>query len=196
MIVIGVMHIVNVPWNIPYLFPFFVFGYYLKNLDLKFSLWSNAVLVLLFVLGLCFWSPRYSPWNITHLAWKDDPFVIFIYAYRTALGVLGICVMGNFLKCLRTSLGEGSKFSKLMTDGGRETLGLYMLHVMPLAVIMRKVCGCVIKYLDLQLRQEYVNVVGYLLAPIVTMFTILLLLFIIRHIKSNESIRFLLGFKL
>ena len=49
------LYVVNIPWNMFYLFPFFVVGYYLDNLKFELSGKWIFLAFLVFSICLCFW---------------------------------------------------------------------------------------------------------------------------------------------
>ena len=84
------LYIVKIPWNMFYLFPFFVVGYYLDNLRFELPGKWLFFAFLVFAVGLCFWSPAYTPWHMRALAWKTNSWACLVYAYRTVLALAGI----------------------------------------------------------------------------------------------------------
>lgn len=95
-----VLYFVGLPWNLFYLYPFFIFGRYLKNIDFKLS---NFILMFFsFIFLLCFWKGTYSPWIMGADAWKLEETSILVYIYRFLLGIIGTYVVANILKYIYT----------------------------------------------------------------------------------------------
>lgn len=92
-----------VPWNMFYLFPFFIVGYSLDNVSFKVK--NLKVAFFLFVIGLCFWTSEYRPWVMGWNAWNENPFAIVIYVYRFLLALLGVFVMANVFSYLKNVMG-------------------------------------------------------------------------------------------
>ena len=52
------LHAVKIPWNLFYLFQFFVFGYYMRNVRFELSRRALCAMCSVFVVLLCFWQPQ------------------------------------------------------------------------------------------------------------------------------------------
>lgn len=93
-----ILYTINIPWNMFYLFPFFVLGRHLPSIEFRSSYF--IAVFFSFVLLMCFWKGEYSPWILGYGEWKNDTFSIVIYLYRFVLGVLGTYMTANLLKVL------------------------------------------------------------------------------------------------
>lgn len=194
--IVIVLHLVKVPWNLFYLFPFFVVGYYVPDVNFRMSrLWLGSNM-LLFVVCLCFWSGRYTPWYIGALAWREDLTVLCIYVYRFALGLIGVLVMMRLFDVLRNLLSRESYVVKVVTEAGQETLALYVLQLIFVENIIRRICGFIYSQYHIIIFPSGINLVGYVIAPLLSFFCMVLFLRIVQKMKSNWLFKYMFGFKI
>ena len=190
------LYMVKIPWNMFYLFPFFVVGYYLNNLRFELSGKWIFLTFLVFSIGLCFWSPAYTPWHMGALAWKTNSWACLVYAYRTILALAGIIVMSHVFRIIMSHLEEAPFVRHTLIGGGAETLAIYILQAIVVERLVRRTCKIVFDQFDISLSSAYVNLVGYIMAPIISFFVLWLLLAIILKIKMMPIGKYLFGFKL
>lgn len=193
--VILLLHFVNAPWNLFYLFPFFVVGYYLR--DVQFSLTNRRYFALsvAMVTGLCFWSTRYTPWNTKALAWQSDVSVIGVYFYRFILAVIGVFVMAKVFNLIRSLLGETSATVQSLVFAGRETLAIYILQSILVERVVRMGCGDLWAYLNSTPPQYVVNLIGYVVAPVFSFVLVVFIGSLVLRIKDYRFLRYIFGFK-
>lgn len=104
LVIVG-LYVVNVPWNMFYLYPFFVVGRHLPNVEFHIN---HVIFVLMFfVFGMCYWQGKYTPWSLGYDAWQTDSWNIFIYIYRFLLGILGTYIVANILRVIYKLNGGG-----------------------------------------------------------------------------------------
>lgn len=191
-VVVVTLHLFYVPWNLFYLLPFFIVGYYVKRLDFAFPIKKLPSLV--FIIGLCFWSTRYTPWEIDALSWEQHPVNIIIYAYRFLLGILGIYIMGGILtKVYEISKNGGG----IITLCGKETLALYLLQ----GIVIERILNRIINYTETWLKistypQVFLNLLGYVFAPVISFIVMVALYRCIIWMKNHHFTKKLFGFKL
>ena len=194
--VVASLYFVKIPWNLFYLLPFFIFGYYLK--DVRFELTSKSYLVtaVVFVVLLCFWGPAYTPWKINALAWQTDSLAFVIYFYRFVLAVLGVYVMSkvfdyvsNFIEMRCPALWAN------VCGWGKETLGLYILQAIVLEGILCKIVVWVYKDYKISISDSAVNLVGYVLSPLLSLVFIFIIYCILCKIKAIKLTRCVFGCK-
>ena len=193
--VVVLLHFINVPWNLFYLFPFFVVGYYLSDVQFSLSRWCYFASAVVMVAGLCFWSPGYTPWDTGALAWKDDAAVIGVYLYRFILAVVGVFVMAKVFDVIRDLLGQDSIAVRSLLLAGRETLAIYILQSILVERIVRRGCGSLWAYLNSMPPQCVVNLVGYVVAPLVSFVFIVFIASLVRKIKDYRFLKYVFGFK-
>ena len=191
--VIFLSHLFKVPWNMFYLFPFFVVGYYLRAVSVNNKL--SWVMSVAFITGLCFWNISYTPWSTIGVAWRDDPFNIWIYGYRFFLGVAGVCTIGKLFDAILRICSEDSFFVRSVSMWGRETLALYVLQTLCVEIVVGRLCGIFWRYCTISVPAAIIHLVGYLIAPALS-FVVLIVLFIaIKKIKSTRALKYVFGFK-
>ena len=101
------LHFIYIPWNLFYLFPFFVFGRYMK--DVEFKIPNFMIALIIFVIFLCFWKGAYSPWVMGFDKWQSDTHLLIIYLFRFLLGLLGTYIIANALNTLYRMNWGGAK---------------------------------------------------------------------------------------
>ena len=190
------LHVIRVPWNLFYLFPFFVVGYYASDVNFNLSKRWYVIFVMVFVAGLCFWSGRYTPWHTDALAWRVNLGVIWIYAYRFALGIVGVVVMKKFFDILRGLAGVESFVVNVIAEVGKETLALYILQTILLETATRRIVRLIYAQYTITLSQSLVNFVGYVVAPVLSFTIMVVILRIVQAMKSNSLLKHMFGFKM
>ncbi len=185
------LYFVDVPWNLFYLYPFFIFGMHLKNIDFRLSNFLFAF--ILFVFALCFWKDSFSPWVIKADAWRIDKINIFIYIYRFLLGVLGTYVIANILKYLRTIKWGGNK---LLVKAGTQTLSIYILQTFVVEKFLNSVIRMIVEYIDVSYSEPFINLIGYVIAPVLSFIILIGLLRINCKLKEYKYTKNLFGCKL
>ncbi len=185
-----ILHFVSIPWNMFYLFPFFVVGRYLPNIN--FRLKNFKFFLFAFVFLLCFWQVKYTPWNFGFDAWQNDSFGIVIYVYRFVLGVLGTYIIANVLKVIYNLNGGGYS---MLVKCGRQTLAIYILQSFFVGYLQRFVTFLVQKY-DIAYSQIEINIIGYIAAPIVALTLLKICSLIVDCFARYRFTKYLFGFKL
>ncbi len=189
------LYFIHMPWNLFYLFPFFVVGYGLRDLDFRLTKTSFATMVIVFAVGLCFWSAAYSPWRLNDLAWRTDSFAVILYAYRTVLAIAGVYVMNFVFRAVMGYLSRTPLVKSAIVEAGAETLAIYILQAILVERAIGKLLSVVFGRLGISVADWYVNLVGYVIAPIVAFFVLIVLTRIVRKIKMIPVVRNLFGFK-
>lgn len=195
LLILIVLYSVSLPWNLFYLYPFFVVGYYLRNVNFAFRRLATAAVMVIMAVGLCFWSPDYTPWNIGALAWKSDFSAFYVYVYRFLLALSGVYLMLTVFDAFYAYLGSDSIFVRQVTDVGRETLAIYILQAIFVERVLRYGCRIVWGYFSFMNASPVLNLVGYVIAPIISFFLLVCLDAISRKIKSYSLLQFAFGFK-
>ena len=184
------LHLFPAPWNMFYLFPFFAIGYCMQELPVRVGVSFNLIIVIVLLLSLCFWSANFTPWNMDGVSWRGDGcFAVVIFIYRFVLALLGIHVMWRVFEMIYGYWGEESWFARVIVSAGRETLPLYVLHMLPIGAVKRII-------LHVPVSAVNSNVVAYIIAPCLSLAIIVGLLPIIHMIKKSCWFRYSLGFKI
>ena len=194
-VVLVLLHVVKVPWNLFYLFPFFAIGYYMH--DARFQLTRRAyyIVAACFVVLLCFWENSYTPWKLGALAWKDNPMAIFIYHYRFVLGIMGVYVMARIFDGVRMLLDDNCSLVRTVTEWGKETLALYILQSIVVERLLAMAIAVASGHYAVVLPTVIVNFVGYVAAPLLSFIFMVGLMFLIRNLKGLGMCKYAFGFR-
>lgn len=187
--VIG-LYFIYIPWNLFYLFPFFVFGRYMKNI--KFEMHHPILFIVSFIIALCFWQGEYSPWRIGFDNWRTDSNILIIYFYRFILGLLGCYIIANVLNLLFNLNWGGQKY---LIKAGSQTLGIYILQSIVVENYFNRVMRLLVSKVDLYHNDSFINLMGYVIAPILSLVILIILSIIITKIENCNFTSFLFGFK-
>ena len=139
-------------------------------------------------------APSYTPWRVSALAWRTNLFAVAIYVYRTILAVTGIIIMSHILRVFMLHLESNSFVRDTFVRSGHETLASYILQTIIIERVMRRICRSVIEYFNYSFSVEYINIVGYVIALIVSFFALWGFLMVIRSIKKIPVIKYSFGF--
>lgn len=191
--VIVLLHIFKVPWNMFYLFPFFVVGYYLRDVNVDKKL--GWIMSVVFIVGLCFWESSYTPWSIGAHAWRENPNAFLIYGYRFFLGIAGVYTMGIVFDSIRRLCGEESFFVQVVVGWGRETLALYILQALCVEIGLRLLLEHFMRLSAVSTSGSIVNLIGYFIAPILSFLSLWILFNVVKGLKSRKVLKYAFGFK-
>lgn len=177
--------------NMPFLFPYFILGFYGKLIFRN----CNLFIIFVFVLGFCFWNSSYSVWNsgCYLLAGNNIGFIIL---FRTFMAILGIILAKRIMDLLYNTISiEYTWFYNLMIKTGKETLAIYILQAILIERILRKICLLLQYKLNFNVFNIDENILGYFYAPVISIITLYCLLKLISLIKRNKHLKYLFGFK-
>lgn len=191
--VVVFFHAFRVPWNMFYLFPFFVVGYYLR--DVNYGKKLASIMAVVFIAGLCFWNADYTPWKIGALAWRDNAAAFLVYGFRFVLGISGVCAMGIVFDSIRRLCGEESFFVRVVVGWGRETLALYILQTLCVEIALRLLCEQFWRHCAISPSGAIMNLIGYLIVPALSFFLVVLLSMVVKRVKSTRLGKYAFGFK-
>lgn len=184
-----ILYIIYIPWNLFYLFPFFIFGLTINDINFKVN--HFKFLFVVFVLGFCFWKADYTPWNMGYDAWMSDKYIIIIYLYRSILAILGVYVVARIL----TFVNVG-RISGRITLCGRETLAIYILQSFVVERFFTNFMYNQVLWRNISLSQTEWNIIGYIVVPIIALCLLYVLYSIISIIRKYKYSKWLFGFKL
>lgn len=179
-------------WNMPFLFPYFVLGFYGKLVYSKYRMY----VLPLFVLGFCFWDTSYSVWNAgCYLFSKEN--ILMIILFRTFMAILGILLAKRVMDVIYNTVSiENTRFYRLMVNSGRETLAIYILQAIIVENFLGRVCSFFVSRFGFNIFNISETVLGYVYAPIISIIVILLLFRLIEWMKNNPYLKNLFGFKI
>lgn len=193
------LHFLPVPsntiYNLPYLFPFFIIGFYAWPLLDKVR---NYVLffALVFVLDLCFWKSSYNIWNIGANILNGGQ-VLKAVALRSVLALSGIVTIRAVFDILFEFLSNSSSgVEQWIEKFGRETLGIYILQEF---VVFRLVAYAV------QIAERHIGqnifaanhlLLGYFIAPALSFIMLVFFYQLVSWCKSKKYLKYLWGAKI
>lgn len=183
-------------YNISYLFPFFLTGFYHIGID-NFSNKKKNFIIIAFVILLCFWSQKWTIWNLKgnllNISYPEDLFKI---GYRFLIGFTGSISMLKLFDLLLISLESTDKrISSFFVKIGKETLALYCLQ----SIVIFRIGVKIIHTMNLYFGGNYFlyneSFLGYILAPSLSYLLIKVLMIIIGYIKKGKYSRIIFGEK-
>lgn len=191
-IIISLFSLSHLQFNLFYLYPFFVLGYLSNTIQIKLKF---IPLLILFVIGICLWEPEYSPWktNPTTLNGNFTP----IYLFQFYIGAIGSFVMWR----IWSFIFKSNSTINLITKIGKETMAIYILQTIAIEIILSKIIRYIqtdiwdgINYLTISPKLTYL--MAYVMAPIISFISIIILYKIIIITKSNIHVSKVWGFKI
>lgn len=179
------------PFNLCYLFPFFLLGY--KN-----DTWYRHRLFwfVLFMLGLCFWENSYNIWNAdTNIL--NGYNVILLNVYRFVLGCSAVAIMRMVFDMIYSFFKTAcpSKVSLISQTIGRETLGLYISHVFIILLLKNVILIVETKFGHNPFLMNG-RLLVFFIAPLFSMITLFICYKVIELCKRNRFLKLLWGFKI
>lgn len=179
-------------WNMSYLFPFFIVGYYgclMKHYK------YNFLIFLAFICCLCFWSTDYTIWNTGSNVF-NRPEILPIIVFRLSIAAIGFVAVKRVCDEIYKSLStENGYFYNLMIRSGKETLMLYILQCFIL-VILKKGTEIIILKLGYNPFTTNHELFGYVIAPLLSIAMMEILLQFIQLLNKNKYTSLLCGFKM
>ena len=182
------------PFNLFYLYPFFILGYisniFRNKINLKF-----IPLFIFFIIGVCLWQPEYSPWQ-TNPATTNKSFTP-IYLFQFFIGAIGSFIMWK----IWSYIFRPNSVTNLIAKIGKETMALYILQTIVIEIILSKIVQFIQKDIwhginFMTATQEYINLLGYVVAPVISFCSIFFLYKIIEITKKNPYLSKIWGFKI
>lgn len=185
-----ILYTVDIPWNMFYLFPFFILGRYLPNIEFRLS--HFMLVFFCFIMLICFWKGEYSPWVLGYDEWKNDIYSIGIYFYRFTLGVLGTYIAANILKVLYT-LNWGGK--SVLIKSGKQTLAIYILQTFIVERFFAHIIRALVERSCFTYDSIEVNIMGYVVAPIIAYTVLIICSMITDKLENYKYTKYVFGFK-
>ena len=182
--------------NMPYLFPYFVLGYY--GYEWMYNLKIRPLYILpFFIGGLCFWRIDFNIWNAGADFSGGGIFLLYATLFRTFIALSGIVIAKWLFDILYRELSENhSLLCRFIVDCGKETLALYILHVIVLSWIVRKLVSLMTGILDYNIFEINHLLLGYFIAPLLSLGIMMLMMWGIKWSKKNRYTDKLFGFKI
>lgn len=184
-------------FNLPYLYPFFLLGYYGYGFDGKIHNKHKLYYVCVFVALLCFWSPQYMIWQVSSNMRYADLHTVFIIGYRLFIGAIGcVAVMYIFDILYEFMSKQKQRLYKFIILSGQETLALYIFQDYICFIIIKNIASFVKGILGYNIFNFNESFLGYVIAPILTLIIMSIILIITRQIRNNKYSTKILGFKI
>ena len=182
--------------NMPYLFPYFVLGYY--GYEWLFSERIKPLYVLPFyILGLCFWNVNYNIWNAGADLTGEDNFLFRAILFRTFIAFSGIIVAKGIFDVLYKHLSENEPLvCSLIVDFGKETLALYILHAIVLGRIVSKIVSLTTNFFGYNIFVSNHLLLGYLIAPLLSLAIMIIIVWFVKWCRCHRYTDKLFGFKI
>ncbi|MBU9735542.1 acyltransferase family protein [Diplocloster agilis] len=182
-----------IPFNMGYMFPFFVIGYYTKDLSrlikgrTRSVLWIGAMVC--FVILQCFWSGQFNVWNAGTSLFSGIDNIEFIILMRGLIGITGCITMKVVFDAGYLYLDTKSKaLTEFWVKVGQNTMPLYILQ----SVIIENFLGKFVSLLCMNIGSNplvvNIKLLGIFLAPCVALVAIVLELYIIALIRRIPRI--------
>lgn len=187
-------------YNMAYMLPFFILGFYYEKIKSVFShivQWKiiQRISIFIFVFCLCFWNTKYNVWNAGSYLLVNTVFVLKSIVFRFAIGITGCISMKMLMDLLYKT--EFKWLKNKIIAFGKETLMLYIFQSFAVEYLLMVVMMKIIRVLGYNPLAGYPTLVGYFIAPILTFACICILMFIIRIIKQIPILnKFIFGCKL
>lgn len=173
-------------WNLPYLFPYFVLGYYGVIIIKRFNL---AAALTAFTICLCFWNSTYSIWKAGAdlLHYTPPERLLGIITFRTIIALSGIIVVKELFGMLYDYLEkENHLFLEFIQSCGKQTLALYILQHIVVFSILKRVVHKICSHFDFNLFNLNEPLLGYVLAPWISLIIMWILLVFISWTKNTN----------
>lgn len=178
--------------NISFLFPFFLFGYYSKNIACvgwKKGLVALSLFILLFLFA---WNPKYTIWNSGGYVLQNTEFMIRAILTRLAIGLSGIYA-ATFIWGTLYDLCKKKNITNTFIGIGRETLSLYLLQ----HIVVEIGLLWFVNYLGIShLLIDREVIFGYVIAPIVSIILLLAMYQTVTLMQKYRSTKWMFGFRI
>lgn len=177
--------------NISFLFPFFLVGYYSKNIASIGWKKGFGTLVLFVLLFILVWNPEYTIWRSGGYILQNTGYMIKVMVIRLIIGMLGIYA-ATFILGKIYDLYKNLSVTKMFEGIGKETLSIYLLqHIVVEIGLM-----WLILYMDInQLLSDYQILFGYVIAPVVSLILLWVMYQIVVLMQKCKTTKWMFGFR-
>lgn len=184
-----------IPWNIvniSFLFPFFLIGYFSRQISHVGRKVGVASLVLFVLLRVIAWQPEYTIWISGGYVLHNTLHMLYVVILRIVLGVSGIYAATFVLGWLYDKVRE-SHFLKLWENIGKETLAIYLMQHIVVEIGLLKLILCleVNAVLD-----KYPLFAGYLLSPVISLVLLILIYKAANVLRKSSYLKWVFGLKI
>lgn len=193
-----VFHLTNRPlFNLPYLYPFFLLGYYGVGLNGRINDNHKKYYVFLFITLLCFWKTKYTIWNLPSNLRVADLRIVLIIFFRLIIGIIGCIAMMHVFDIIYDYMSKRKDWLyNLIIKVGRETLALYIFQDYICFVFVKSLTHKLKNVIGYNLFNMNEAFLGYVIAPTFTIVTMFFVLVIVNKMRRYKYVEKLLGFKI
>ena len=153
--------------------------------------------VVAFVFCLCFWKLDYTIWStggsISHFNIQN----IIIVLFRFLIGYIGSVAFMFIVDIMYSKYKESdSPYFRFFINAGKESLALYMLQHIALFGVTNKIIRRMVEYLHINPFITNELLLGYIIAPIFSLFLMYCMLAFIQLVKRYRYTKWMFGFKI
>lgn len=146
---------------------------------------------------MCFWKSDFTIWStgesITHLNIQN----IIIVLFRFFIGFIGSVAFMCIVNIVYSKYKESnSSLFKIFINGGKESLALYILQHIALFGVTSKIVIKMVQYVHFNPFTSNELLLGYIIAPIYSLFLMYCMLTFIQFVKKYKYIKWMFGFKI
>lgn len=129
------------PYNLSYMFPFYVLGFlysacFAKAYQSKRRIWL-PIAVFLYLVLFSFWKGAYTIWNAGGYVLENTRFVLGAVLFRLAIGVLGCLCVKSLSYTVFTLLGHDYPRARaFVCSVGRYSLVYYIVHAFLISQVL------------------------------------------------------------
>ena len=180
-------------WNLPYLFPYFVLGYYGVIIKKHYNV---AWAIIVFVTCLCFWKSSYTIWNAGSDILSGGRGLALILTLRTIVAISGIIVIRELMDVLYAYFEKNKKsWFDFIILCGRNTLALYILHSVVLIQFVSRIIRVICSFFHDNPFNYNEEFLGYILAPLLAILMLWICIYVILWCQNHKYTDKLFGFK-
>lgn len=174
------------PFNLAYMLPFFVVGYYLNCLKISISDVNREKLyflaIITFVVLQCYWKGSYNVWNAGTYVLERPSYTIPVIIFRGIIGALGCFVMKILFDCMIKCFPL--KIVSFFVLVGQNTMLLYIMQSVVIESLLPSVVSLISGKIGFNIFVLNMRLLGYVLAPSLALIVIVGLLYVIQLIKK------------
>lgn len=190
-------------FNISFMFPFFAIGFFLEWITSKINDKAldiiKSVSVLAFIAMYCFWKGEYSVWDSpAYILGGDTVHTLLITVFRFVIGCTGCITVTFIIDFLFTRKGRVIGFiNKHIVSAGSNTLVIYLFQGFALEFVFAACMEKAVEMLGYNPLVSNLNLLGFVIAPIVAFVCMMVLNIIINLMKKIPCIgKYIFGFKI
>lgn len=186
-------------FNLAYMLPYYVCGYYLAlyKIDITKSIEEKylGIVLSVFIVLQCFWSGEYNVWNAGVNVLENFSRQIFVICFRFLIGFIGIIVIKHLCNIFYLNIPQ--KYKKMVIETGENTFLIYIIQSLLVEIGVAYLVKWFTEYSGINIFVFNTKLLGYFIAPLLSIIVIRVILLICKIIKKNKYLkRIFLGFKI